>query len=85
MALAAAVALAAAGIWLRIATTIHDAQPVPVPRQPRVNALVWSHRVFVDAATFKRWLDAHHVSFAAWERQHPRGLAVFHRRPTPHR
>jgi hypothetical protein len=46
---------------------------------------VWSHRVFVDAASFKRWLDARDVSFAEWAKQHPRALVVFRRAATHRR
>jgi hypothetical protein len=74
-----AVVAAAGGTWLKVATTMRNPKPVVVPKQPRVNALVWSHRVFVDAASFKRWLDARDVSFAEWAKQHPRALVVFHR------
>ena len=74
-----AVVAAAGGTWLKVTTTMRNPKPVVVPKQPRVNALVWSHRVFVDAASFKRWLDARHLSFAEWSKQHPRALVVFHR------
>lgn len=80
-----AVVAAAGGTWLKVATTMRHPAPVVVPKQPRVNALVWSHRVFVDAASFKRWLDARDVSFAEWAKNHPRALAVFHRAPSRHR
>lgn len=85
LALITAIAVAAAGTWARVAQTMRHPEPVVVPKQPRVNALVWSHRVFVDAASFKRWLDAHDIPFAEWARQHPGALAVFHRRPVRHR
>jgi len=80
-----AIAVAAFVTWLHVAHTIRHPHPVKVTRQPRVNALVWSHRVFVDAAFFKRWLDARDISFAAWSRQHPGAVAVFNRRPVRHR
>jgi hypothetical protein len=80
-----AVVAAAGGIWLKVATTMRHPEPVVVPKQPRVNALVWSHRVFVDAASFKRWLDARDVSFAEWAKQHPRALVVFRRAATHRR
>ena len=83
--LLAAIVVPAVATWLRVAHTIRHPHPVVVPKQPRVNALVWSRRVFVDAASFKRWLDAHDVSFAEWARQHPQALVVFHRRPARHR
>lgn len=76
---------AAGGTWLKVATTMRNPRPVVVPKQPRVNALVWSHRVFVDAASFKRWLDARDVSFAEWAKQHPRALVVFRRAPSHRR
>lgn len=84
-ALLAVIAIAAGLTWLRVAHTIRHPHPVKITRQPRVNALVWSHLVFVDAASFKRWLDARDSSFAVWSRQHPGALAVFHRRPLRHR
>lgn len=84
-ALLAVIAIAAGLTWLRVAHTIRHPHPVKVTKQPHVNALVWSHRVFVDAASFKRWLDARDSSFAVWSRQHPGALAVFHRRPERHR
>jgi hypothetical protein len=80
-----AVVAAAGGTWLKVATTMRNPKPVVVPKQPRVNALVWSHRVFVDAASFKRWLDARDVSFAEWAKQHPRALVVFRRAPAHRR
>lgn len=80
-----AIAIAAVVTWVRVAHTIRHPEPVAVPKQPRVNALVWSRRVFVDAASFKRWLDAHDLSFAEWARQHPQALVVFRRRPARHR
>ena len=80
-----AVVAAAGGTWLKVATTMRNPKPVVVAKQPRVNALVWSHRVFVDAASFKRWLDARDVSFAEWAKQHPRALVVFRRAATHRR
>lgn len=74
-----AVGLAAGLTWLKVARTIRHPDPVAASKQPRVTALAWSGRVFVDAASFKRWLEARDVAYAAWARQHPRAEAVLER------
>ena len=81
-ALLVAVALAAVATWLRVAHTIRHPHPVRITRQPRVSALVWSGRVFVDAATFKRWLDARDVPYAQWAHTHPRAVMILERAHT---
>jgi hypothetical protein len=75
-ALLVAVALAAGATWLRVARTIDHPRPVKVSKQPKVVALAWSGRVFLDAASFKRWLAARHTSYAFWARRHPQGVAL---------
>ena len=75
-----AIALAAGMTWLRVARTIRHPHAITVTKQPHVNALAWSGRVFVDAASFKRWLEARDTSYAAWARQHPRARALLERR-----
>jgi hypothetical protein len=74
-----AVAVAAAATWLKVARTIRHPEPVSITKQPRVNALAWSGRVFVDAASFKRWLEARDGSYAVWARRHPRAVAILER------
>lgn len=74
-----AVAVAAAATWLKVARTIRHPDPVSITKQPRVNALAWSGRVFVDAASFKRWLEARDGSYAEWARRHPRAVAILER------
>lgn len=75
-----AVAVAAATTWLKVARTMRDADPVPVPKVPRVTGVVWSNRVFVDAASLRRWLNARDKSYTVWARNHPRALALLARR-----
>jgi len=84
-ALIAAIALAAVATWFRVAHTIRHPHPVKITRQPRVSALVWSGRVFVDAATFKQWLDGRDVQYAQWARTHPRAVAILERAHGLHR
>lgn len=78
-ALVIVVTAAALFTWFRVAHTIRHPQPVKVTRQPRVSALVWSGRVFVDPATFKRFLDARDVTYAQWARTHPRAVGILER------
>jgi hypothetical protein len=78
-ALVLVIAVAAFATWLRVAHTIRHPHPVKITRQPRVSALVWSGRVFVDAATFKQWLNRRDVRYAQWARTHPRGVAILER------
>ena len=80
--LISAIAIAAFVTWLQVAHTIRHPHPVRVTRQPRVSALVWSNRVFVDTATFKRWLDGRDVPYAEWARKHPRAVAILERART---
>jgi hypothetical protein len=75
-ALLVAIALAAGATWLRVARTINHPRPVKISKQPKVTALAWSGRVFVDAATFKHWLAARNASYASWAHRHPRGVAL---------
>jgi hypothetical protein len=75
-----ATAFAAAATWLKVARTMRDADPVTAAKLPRVNGIVWSNRVFVDTATFRRWLAAHDESYTVWARNHPRALALLARR-----
>jgi len=75
-ALITAIAAAALVTWLRVAHVIRHPHPVTVTKQPRVSALVWSNRVFVDPATFKAWLDRRNVTYAEWARRHPRAVAI---------
>ena len=77
--LLAAIVVAAVVTWLQVAHTIRHPHPVKITRQPRVSALVWSGRVFVDTATFKRWLDGRDLSYAEWARKHPRAVAILDR------
>jgi hypothetical protein len=77
--LLAAIAVAAVLTWLRVAHVIRHPHPVKVTRQPRVSALVWSSRVFVDQATFKAWLGRRDVPYAEWARRHPRAVAILDR------
>jgi hypothetical protein len=79
------IASAALVTWLRVAHTIRHPHPVRVTKQPRVSALVWSGRVFVDAATFKRWLDARDVPYRTWARQHPHAVGILDRAHSLHR
>jgi hypothetical protein len=81
LALLVAVAVAAAATWLEVAKTMHDADPVPAATVPRITGVVWSNRVFVDAATFRRWLAARDVSYTVWARNHPGALARLAQRP----
>jgi hypothetical protein len=67
--------------WLEVAKTMRDPDPVAVPKLPRVTGIAWSNRVFVDAATFRRWLAAHNASYPVWARNHPGALAMLARRP----
>jgi hypothetical protein len=78
-ALVVAVAVTALVTWLKVAHTIRHPHPVKVTKQPRVSALVWSGRVFVDPATFKRWLDARDVPYEQWARTHPHAVAILER------
>jgi hypothetical protein len=75
-----AVGVAAVTTWLQVAKTMRDADPVPVPKVPRVTGVVWSNRVFVDAASLRRWLIARNKSYTVWARNHPRALALLARR-----
>ena len=74
-----AVGIAAVATWFKVAHTIRHPHPVKITKQPRVSALVWSGRVFVDASTFKHWLDARDVPYAQWARAHPRAVAILER------
>jgi hypothetical protein len=80
LAILAAAIVAATLTWLQVAKTMRDANPVPPATFPRVNGIVWSNRVFIDAATFRRWLAAHDVSYTVWARNHPGALALLARR-----
>ena len=78
-ALLLAVTVAAVVTWLSVARKISNPDPVSITKQPRVTALVWSGRVFVDPATFKRWLEKRDTSYAAWARRHPLAVAILER------
>ncbi len=84
-ALLVAIVAAAFVTWLRVAHIIRHPHPVKITKQPRVSALVWSGRVFVDPATFKRWLDARDVPYSQWARTHPRAVAILERAHVLHR
>lgn len=71
-----AIALAAGLIWLRVARTIDHPRPVKISKQPKVTALAWSNRVFLDVPSFKRWLANRDVAYASWARKHPQGVAL---------
>jgi hypothetical protein len=79
------IAVAAAVTWLSVARKISNPDPVAITKQPRVTALVWSGRVFVDPATFKRWLEKRDTSYAAWARRHPLAVAILERAHTRRR
>jgi hypothetical protein len=81
LAVLVAAVLAAVATWFEVAKTMRDPDPVAVPKLPRVTGIVWSNRVFVDAATFRRWLAAHDASYTVWARNHPGALALLARRP----
>jgi hypothetical protein len=76
LALLMATAVVAVVTWFEVAKILRNPDRVPPAKVPHLSGLVWSHRVFVDRLTFKRWLAAHDESFAVWVRQHPNALDV---------
>lgn len=76
LALLLAAVVVAVVTWFDVARTLRNPDRVPPAKVPRVSGLVWSHRVFVDRLSFKRWLAAHNESFTVWARQHPNALDV---------
>jgi hypothetical protein len=79
LALGGVLALAAA-IWLQVVHTIRHPKPIPVSVPPRVNGIVWGHRVFLDARTLRSALSARGVSYEAWTRKHPAAKKILRRR-----
>jgi hypothetical protein len=79
LAILVAAVVAAVATWLQVAKTMRDADPVPPAKLPRVDGIVWSNRVFIDAATFRRWLASRDLSYTAWARNHPGALALLAR------
>lgn len=79
VALVLALALAAAATWVKVERTMRHPRPVVITKHPRVSALVWSGRVYVDPETFRRWLAGRDVAYADWARLHPRALAILQR------
>jgi hypothetical protein len=74
--------VAAAGfIWVDVATKLRKPDPVFVPKPPVVSGVVWSNRVFIERAAFRRWLAARHLSYVEWERAHPAAAALLRSRP----
>ena len=71
----------AAFIWVDVARKLSKPEPVFVPKPPVVSGVVWSNRVFIERAAFRRWLAARHVSYAEWERAHPAAAALLRSRP----
>ena len=70
VALGAVLALAGA-IWVHVVQTLRDPKPIPITVPPRVNGIVWGHRVFVDVRSLRSALAARGVSYQAWARNHP--------------
>jgi hypothetical protein len=71
------VVLSAAVIWLRVVDTIRHPQTIPTPPPPpRVNGVVWGHRVFVDARSLRSALSARGVSYETWARKHPAAKTI---------
>jgi hypothetical protein len=71
----------AALVWVEVARTLRNPDPLFVPKPPVVSGVVWSDRVFVDRAAFRRWLAARHLSYVEWERAHPNAAALLHSKP----
>jgi hypothetical protein len=76
----AAAAACAAALWMQVVHTIRHPHPIPISRPPNVAAVVWGHRVFVDAAPFRRSLHAGGISYRAWARHHPAAAQILRRR-----
>jgi hypothetical protein len=68
-------------VWVEVAKKLRKPEPVFVPKPPVVSGVVWSNRVFIDRAAFRRWLAARHLSYAEWERAHPAAAALLRSRP----
>ena len=68
--LGAVLALAGA-IWVHNVHTLRNPKPIPITVPPRVNGVVWGHRVFVDVRSLRSALTARGVSYQAWARRHP--------------
>jgi hypothetical protein len=71
----------AAFVWVDVARKLSKPKPVFVPKPPVVSGVVWSDRVFIDRAAFRRWLAARHLSYVEWERAHPNAAALLRSRP----
>jgi hypothetical protein len=83
LALGAVLSLATV-IWLEVLHTIRHPKPIPVAVPPRVNGVVWGHRVFVDVRTLRSALSARGVSYETWARKHPAAKTILRGR-TRHR
>lgn len=76
-----ACAATAGFVWVEVAKKLRKPEPVFVPKPPVVSGVVWSNRVFIDRAAFRRWLAARHLSYVEWERAHPAAAALLRSRP----